>query len=400
MRRKIGKNRKEWWINRMKRNIYLDHAATTQPFPEVLDAMLPFYGNYYGNPSAGYELGEKSKKAIEEARGMIAATLSVEPETIYFTSGGTEADNWALNFAARMPKNHRAHIITSAIEHHAVLNTCRELEQRGIRVTYVPVNRDGIVDLAYLARAITPETTLISIMFANNEIGTIQPVEKIGWIAKKAGVLFHTDAVQAYGQIPINPNRMGIDMMSVSGHKLNGPKGIGFLYVKKECDLKPFLFGGGQERKMRAGTENVPGIVGIGKAAQISHRIMKRKIQHEIMLRNYLIQRIFREIPSVKLNGSLDMRLPNNVNVSIAGVNGGALVALMDLEGVCVSAASACSVGSGEPSHVLLAIGNSKEEAYGSVRLTLGPQNTREEIDLALELLKKSVFRLREMEEN
>lgn len=382
----------------MKRMIYLDNAATTQPFPEVLDAMLPFYGRYYGNPSAGYELGEESKKAVEQSRKAIASTLYVEPETIYFTSGGTESDNWALSFAAKCGGKRRPHIITSRIEHHAVLNTCRELEKRGVKITYVPTDKEGFVNLSYLEHAINADTVMISVMYANNEIGTIEPIDKIAGIARRAGVLFHSDAVQAYGQIPISPERSGIDLMSVSGHKFNGPKGTGFLYARRGLDLKPMLHGGGQERKMRAGTENVPGIVGIGKAAQMSHAIMRQKIQYETMLRDYLIGRIFKEIPSVKLNGSADTRLPNNVNVSFGGINGGALVALMDLEGVCVSAASACSAGSDKPSHVLRAIGNTQEESYGAVRLTLGPQTTRMELDKALEILKKAVLRLREIE--
>lgn len=382
----------------MKRMIYLDNAATTQPFSEVLDAMLPFYGRYYGNPSSGYELGEESKKAVEKARQMVASTLNVEPETIYFTSGGTESDNWALQFAVKNGKRNKPHIITSGIEHHAILNTCKELEKRGVRITYVPTDKSGIIDLNYLERAICPDTVMISIMYANNEIGTIQPVERIARIAKKRGVLFHTDAVQAYGQIPIEPVRSGIDMMSASGHKFNGPKGTGFLYVRKGLDLKPLLYGGGQEHKMRAGTENVPGIVGIGKAARISHQILKQKSQYETMLRDYLINRIFREIPDVKLNGSPNLRLPGNVNVSFSGINGGAVVALLDLEGICISAASACSAGSDKPSHVQLAIGNSEEEAYGAVRFTLGPQNNKEELDKTVEVLKKAVARLRELE--
>lgn len=382
----------------MKRMIYLDNAATTQPFSEVLDAMLPFYGRYYGNPSSGYELGEESKKAVEKARQQIASTLDTEPETIYFTSGGTESDNWALRFAVKNGKRNRPHIITSGIEHHAILNTCKELEKRGVRVTYVPADRSGIVNLDYLERAICPDTVLISIMYANNEIGTIQPVERIARIAKKRGVFFHTDAVQAYGQIPVKPERIGIDLMSASGHKFNGPKGTGFLYVRKGLELKPFLHGGGQERRMRAGTENVPGIVGMGKAARISHQIMKQKIQYETMLRDHLINRIFQEIPDVKLNGSPTMRLPGNVNVSFSGINGGAVVALLDLEGICISAASACSAGSDKPSHVQLAIGNSEEEAYGAVRFTLGPQNSKEELEKTVEVLKKAVSRLRELE--
>ncbi len=382
----------------MNRMIYLDNAATTQPFSEVLDAMLPFFGRYYGNPSSGYELGEESKKAVEKARQQVASTLYAEPETIYFTSGGTESDNWALEFAVKSKNRRRPHIITSAIEHHAILNTCGELEKRGVRVTYVPADRSGIVDLDYLERAVCPDTVLISVMYANNEIGTIQPIEEIGKIAKKHGILFHTDAVQAYGQIPIDPQNMGIDLMSASGHKFNGSKGTGFLYAKKGLDLQPLLYGGGQERKMRAGTENVPGIVGVGKAAQISHQIMKHKIRHETMLRDHLINRIFREIPDVKLNGSPTLRLPGNVNVSFAGINGGAVVALMDLEGICVSAASACSAGSDKPSHVQLAIGNSEEEAYGAVRFTLGPQNNKDELEKTVEILKKTVTRLRGLE--
>lgn len=389
----------------MKRVIYLDNAATTQPFPEVLEAMLPFYKSYYGNPSSGYELGEESKKAVEQARKMVAATLYTEPENIYFTSGGTESDNWALRSAVNYVrsgdsknKNFQPHIITSAIEHHAILRTCGELEKEGVRVTYIPVSKEGVTDLRLLEKAICRETVLISVMYANNEIGTIQPVGQIAAIAKRHNVLFHTDAVQAYGQIPIEPVRLGIDLMSASGHKFNGPKGTGFLYVRKGLDLKPLLYGGGQERKMRAGTENVPGIVGIGRAAQMSHQILKKKIRYETMLRDYLFSRIFREIPDVKLNGSFTLRLPGNVNVSFAGINGGAVVALMDLEGICVSAASACSAGSDEPSHVQMAIGNSREEAYGAVRFTLGMQNTREELDKTVEVLKKTVARLREME--
>ncbi len=382
----------------MKRMIYLDNAATTQPFSEVLDVMLPFYGRYYGNPSSGYELGEESKKAIEKAREMVASTLYVEPETIYFTSGGTESDNWALRFAVKSGGRKRPHIITSGIEHHAILNTCAELERQGVRVTYAPVNRAGIVDVNFLERAICPDTVMISVMYANNEIGTIQPVEHIARIAKKRKILFHSDAVQAYGQVPVEPARLGIDLMSASGHKFNGPKGTGFLYAGKGLDLKPMLYGGGQEKKMRAGTENVPGIVGLGKAARMSHQILNRKMQYETMLRDYLISRLFREIPGVKLNGSSILRLPGNVNISIAGINGGAVVALLDLEGICISAASACSAGSDKPSHVQMAIGNSTEEAYGALRFTLGPQNTKEELDKTVEALKRTVERLRDLQ--
>ncbi|MCD8110733.1 MAG: cysteine desulfurase [Clostridiales bacterium] len=410
----------------MRQTIYFDHAATTRPFPEVLEAMLPYYSASFGNPSSAYELGEESKQAVEQARKMIAATLSVEPETIYFTSGGTESDNWALRYAvseagrkckrkdtersgqcqdtirnsgSRNQKSERnirqPHIITTSIEHPAVLRTCEALEREGARVTYLPVDRGGIVDLRALERAVCPETVLISVMYANNEIGTIQPVAEAARIAGQNGILFHSDAVQAYGQLPLDPKRLGIDLMSVSGHKLNGPKGVGFLYAGEGINLKPLLRGGFQEKKMRAGTENVPGIVGMGTAAWMSHRMLREKMYRETQLRNYFMKRLLTEIPKIKINGSTQQRLPNNINVSISGVNGGALVALLDLEGICVSAASACSAGSDEPSHVQLAIGNSLEEAQSAVRITLGPENTREEVDITTDTIKRLVKKLR-----
>lgn len=380
----------------MKQTIYLDHAATTRPFPEVLEAMLPFYGPYYGNPSSAYELGEESRRAVEQARRIVAATLFTEPENIYFTSGGTESDNWALRFGAGASEN-SPHIITSAIEHHAVLKTCETLEKEGVQITYIPVNREGIVDLDVLEKAICPRTVLISVMYANNEIGTIQPVAQIGKIARRYGVLFHCDAVQAYGQLPIDPRRLGIDLLSASAHKFNGPKGTGFLYAGKGLDLRPLVTGGGQERGMRAGTENVPGIVGLGKAAWISHQTMQKRMQKEIALRNYFFGRLLREIHGIRINGTTQMRLPNNVSCSIEGINGGALVALLDLEGICASAASACSAGSGKPSHVLLAIGNSEKEAQSAVRFTLGAETTKEEIDVTVDALKRLVEKLRSM---
>lgn len=398
-------------------NIYLDHAATTRPFPEVLEAMLPYYDSGFGNPSSVYELGEESKRAVERAREQIAATLNVTPDTIYFTSGGTESDNWALRYAAgkgtegscaktggagrkfreesfgrqgRLP-----HIITTSIEHPAVLRTCEELEQEGVRVTYLPVGRDGIVSLSALEQAICPDTVLISVMYANNEIGTIQPVEQAARIAKRRGILFHSDAVQAYGQIPIDPRRLGIDMMSASGHKLNGPKGIGFLYVGKGIDLKPMIRGGSQERRMRAGTENVPGIVGFGTAARMSHQLLQKKRIRESALRDYFFRRLLTEIRDIRINGSVQKRLPNNVNVSIRGVNGSALVALLDLEGICISAASACTAGSDEPSHVQLAIGNSPADALSAIRITPGMENTREEADRAIDAIRRLTEELR-----
>lgn len=380
----------------MKQTIYLDHAATTRPFPEVLEAMLPFYGPYYGNPSSAYELGEESRRAVEQARRIVAATLYTEPETIYFTSGGTESDNWALRFGAGLREDH-PHIITSVVEHHAVLKTCEALEQEGARITRLPVNREGIVDLNILEKEICSRTVMISIMYANNEIGTIQPVARIGRIARKHGILFHCDAVQAYGQLPIDPERLGIDLLSASAHKFNGPKGIGFLYARKGLELCPLISGGGQERGMRAGTENVPGIAGLGKAAWMSHQMMRKNIQKEIALRNYFFGRLLREIPGVKLNGSAQMRLPNNINCCIEGINGGALVALLDLEGICASSASACSAGSGRPSHVQLAIGNSEKEAQSAIRFTLGPESTKEEIDITADTLKRLTEKLRSM---
>lgn len=387
-----------WRLKALKRMIYLDNAATTRPFPEVVDAMLPFLKEDYGNPSSGYALGEKSKKAIELARRKIADTLYVSPECIYFTSGGTEADNWALRFGAEQRKNRKTHLITTMIEHPAVGKTCKNLERRGFSVTYLPVDTDGMVELSHLEQKILPETAMISVMYANNEIGTIEPVDRIAKLARRRGVLFHTDAVQAYGQIPIRPVASGIDLMSVSAHKFNGPKGVGFLYARAGLPLDAMLFGGGQEKGMRSGTENVPAIVGMGKAAEISAQIVERKMRHEMYLRDYLIGRIFHEIPEVRLNGPKEKRLANNVNISFYGIRGAELVELLNLEGICVSAGSACAAGNTHPSHVLYAIGEEKTWAYGAVRMTLGWQNTGEEIDQFVEILKKTVKRLRNLE--
>lgn len=382
----------------MKQVIYLDHAATTQPFPEVVRAMLPYYGEQYGNPSSSYELGEKSKEAIEEARRKVADTLSADPECIYFTSGGTESDNWALRFAVEQSKQKHPHLITSAIEHSAILNTCKALEKQGVRVSYLPVSGDGIVNLRQMELEMCEDTVLVSVMYANNEIGTIQPIQDIARLAHRRGILFHTDAVQAYGQIPLIPSQLGIDLMSASGHKFNGPKGTGFLYARNNLDLKPMIYGGGQERRMRGGTENVPGIVGLGRAASLTAAQLNKKVKHELYLQKYLLHRLFREIPGIRLNGSPFLRLPNNVNISISGVNGGALVALLDLEGICVSTASACAGKEEGPSHVQTAIGNSPEDAYGSLRITLGMENTREEIDVTVDVLKREIKKLRSLD--
>ena len=380
----------------MKRLVYLDNAATTQPFPEVLDAMIPYYSRYYGNPSSGYELGEESKRAMDLSRKCIADTLQVAPETIYFTSGGTESDNWALKFATGSSGKRTPHIITTAIEHPAILNTCKNLEKSGVRVTYLPVNRDGLVSPEHVERAIRPDTALISVMYANNEIGSVQPVSKIAKIAHQRQILCHTDAVQAYGQIPIHVKEEGIDLLSASGHKFNGPKGTGFLYARQGLKLQPMIHGGGQERKMRSGTENVPGIVGIGRAAYCSAEILEKKMRYEKKLQNYLIDRILNEISESCLNGSRTKRLPNNINVSIAGVNGPAVVALLDLEGICASSASACSAGIQKASHVQLAIGKSEQQAYEAIRFTLGVHNTREELDYTIDVLKQCVKKLRD----
>ena len=379
----------------MKRLVYLDNAATTQPFPEVLDAMIPYYSRYYGNPSSGYELGEESKRAMALSRKCIADTLQVSPETIYFTSGGTESDNWALRFAVGSSGKRPPHIVTTAIEHHAILNTCKNLEKSGVRVTYLPVNEEGLVSPEHVERAIRPDTVLISVMYANNEIGSIQPISKIAEIAHRRNVLFHTDAVQAYGQIPIHVKEEGIDLLSASGHKFNGPKGTGFLYARQELKLQPMILGGGQERKMRSGTENVPGIVGIGRAAYCSAEILEKKMRYERKLQKYLIDRILNEIPESCLNGSRAKRLPNNINISIAGINGPAVVALLDLEGICGSSASACSAGMQKASHVQLAIGKSEQQAYEAIRFTLGVHNTREELDYTVDVLKQCVKKLR-----
>lgn len=375
----------------MDRMIYLDHAATTRPFPETVEAMLPFYGKYYGNASSGYELGEDSKEAMEEARQKIADTMGVPKDTIYFTSGGTESNNWVLRQAGEKWRHKGSHIITTRIEHPAVLKTCADLEKQGMEVTYLDVDRQGMVNLAQLRRSITRKTILVSIMYANNEIGTIQPLREIGRITSRAGVLLHTDAVQAYGHIPVYPGAFHGDFLTASGHKFNGPKGTGFLYIRDKNTLDPWQTGGGQEKGMRSGTENIPGIVGLGTSAEISCRNMQEKITRLCRLRDYMIRRILGEIPGSILNGHPLRRLPGNVNISFPGLDGAALAAMLDVEGICVSSASACSTGSSLPSHVLKAIGRDDAAAYGGVRMTLGEENTKEEIDITVEKLKKAV---------
>ncbi len=377
--------------------IYLDNAATTKTAPEVVEAMLPYFTEYYGNAGSIYGLAGESRKALLRARETIAGTLGAEANEIYFTAGGSESDNWALKAVFEAWQDKGRHIITSRIEHHAVLHTCEYLEKMGARVTYLDVDSEGLVDPGQLERAIRPDTILISVMAANNEVGTIQPVKEIGEIAAAHGILFHTDAVQAYGHLPLAVQECHIDLLSASAHKFNGPKGAGFLYVGKKAGIRSFIHGGQQERGRRAGTENVPGIVGMAAAARRAHEHMEERAQKERMLRDYLIGRIEAEIPDVALNGHRIRRLPNNVNFSFAGMEGETMLIMLDMAQICASAGSACTSGAVDPSHVLLAMGLSKERARGSLRLTLCEENTREELDTVVEELARIVARVRGM---
>ena len=381
----------------MKKIIYLDNAATTKTAPEVVDAMLPYFTEFYGNASTIYDLGNHSKNAMNEARDIIADALGARGEEIYFTAGGSESDNWALKATAEAYKSKGNHIITSKIEHHAILHTCEWLEKQGFEVTYVDVDENGVIKLNELKKAIRPTTILISVMFANNEIGTIQPIKEIGEIAKEHGILFHTDAVQAFGQVPINVDECHIDMLSASGHKLNGPKGIGFLYIRKGVKIRSFVHGGAQERKRRAGTENIPGIVGLGVATKRAIASMQERTAKEIELRDYLIDRVLKEIPYTRLNGHSTNRLPNNANFSFQFIEGESMLIMLDMDGICGSSGSACTSGSLDPSHVLLAIGLPHEIAHGSLRLTLSEEITKEDIDFVIEKLKSIIERLRSM---
>ena len=357
--------------------------------------MLPYFTEYYGNAGGIYRLGSESKKAIVRAKETIAQTLGAEANEIYFTAGGTESDNWALKAVYEAYRDKGNHIITSKIEHHAVVHTCEYLEGLGAEVTYLDVDEDGLVDVEQLERAIRPDTILISVMYANNEIGTIQPVREIGEIAAAHDILFHTDAVQAYGQIPINVEECHIDLLSASGHKFNGPKGVGFLYIGKKARIRSFIHGGQQERGRRAGTENIPAIVGLDAAVRRAFRIMEEKAKKECELRDYLIERIEREIPDAKLNGHRMKRLPGNVNFSFRRVQGESVLIMMDMQGICASSGSACTSGSLDPSHVLLAIGQSADLARGSLRMTLSEENTKEEMDIVVEELVRIVGKIR-----
>ncbi len=381
----------------MKKVIYLDNAATTRTAPEVVDTMLPYFTENYGNPSSIYGFASANKEVIAEQREKIADILGAKANEIYFTAGGTESDNWALTATAEAYGTKGKHIITSRIEHHAVLHTCAYLEKRGYEVTYLDVDENGLVDPRKVEEAIRPDTILISIMAANNEIGTIQPIREIGEIAHAHGVLFHTDAVQAFAQIPINVDECHIDMLSASGHKLNGPKGIGFLYIRKGVKIRSFIHGGAQERKRRAGTENVPGIVGLGKAVELAAATMEERAAKETELRDYAISRIEKEIPYCRLNGDRVKRLPNNINFSFRFIEGESMLIKLDFKGICASSGSACTSGSLDPSHVLLAIGLPHEIAHGSLRMTLGADTTKEEIDYTVDCLKEIVEEIRSM---
>lgn len=380
-----------------KKIIYMDNAATTPVKPKVLDAMLPYFTEKFGNPSSIYSISSQNKKDITTARETIAKAINTDTANIYFTAGGSESDNWALKATAEAYSNKGRHIITSKIEHHAILHTCDYLEKRGYNITYIDVDENGIVDLKQLEEAIRPDTILISIMFANNEIGTIEPIAEIGKIAKEHGVLFHTDAVQAFTQVPIDVEEMNIDMLSVSGHKINGPKGIGFLYIRKGVKIRSFVHGGAQERSRRAGTENVPGIIGLAKATEIAVGNMKERTAKEIEVRNHIIERVMNEIPYTRLNGDRERRLPNNINFSFQFIEGESMLIMLDSFGICASSGSACTSGALDPSHVLLAIGLPHEIAHGSLRLTISEDTTMEDADFVVDKLKGIVERLRSM---
>lgn len=377
------------------RVVYLDNAATTKVNREALYAMKPYFDQFYGNPSSIYEFGMISKNAMENGRQILAKMINCEPEEIYFTSGGTESDNWALNGIAFGNYHRGKHIITTAIEHPAVKNTCAYLKKYGFQITYIDVDRDGVVNLNQLQSAIRRDTILISVMTANNEIGTIQPIEEIGEIARRKHIIFHTDAVQAFGHLPIDVKKWNVDLLSVSSHKFGGPKGVGFLYIKKDTEIIPFMNGGHQEQGMRAGTGNVTGVAGMCGAAKYAWENMENIRNYEIMLRDYMIRRLLKEVPDCHLNGHVSKRLPGNINLSFDYVDGASLLVLLDMKGICVSTGSACSAGENEPSQVLKAIGLSDEQAYGSIRITLSAENTREEIDYTIEKIKESVQELR-----
>lgn len=380
-----------------KKTIYMDNASTTRVRQEVLDAMLPFFMEDYGNPDSIHAMGRPGRDAVKVARAHIADLIGAKPEEIYFTSGGSEADNWAIKSAVFGPHAKGRHVIVSSIEHHAIINMCEYLEKVGIDVTYLPVDGYGLVSPEDVEKAIRPDTAIISVMTANNEIGTIEPIREIGEVARRHNVLFHTDAVQAYGQIDIDVVRDNIDLLSTSAHKLGGPKGIGFLYIRNGVRLDPLIHGGEQERGIRGGTTNVPGVVGFGKAAELAKADMDERARKETELRDHLIHRVLTEIPYSSLNGHPTRRLPGNANLRFAFIEGESLLMSMNMAGICISTGSACASGSLDPSHVLLATGLKHEEAHGSLRFTVSAETTMEDVDYTVDTLKAVVERLRNM---
>jgi cysteine desulfurase len=377
--------------------IYLDHASTTPADPEVVAAMAPWHTEEFGNPSTVYSLGLTAAQAVGEARESIAQTLGAEAEEIYFTSGGTESDDWAILGTAEAQQNKGRHLVTSTIEHHAILESMEYLEKHGYEITRVPVSSGGLVDPDDVRKALRPDTILVSIMHANNEVGTVEPIAEIGKITREAGVLFHTDAVQSAGKLPLDVNELGVDMLSVSGHKLYGPKGVGLMYLRKRTRISPLLHGGGQERGRRAGTTNVPGIIGMAKAFELARARMSDDAAREAALRDRLWEGLSANIEAISLNGDMTHRLPNNLNVRLEGIEGESMILMLDMEGICVSSGSACTTGSLEPSHVLLGMGIPAEKAHGSLRVTLGRSTTEENIDFFIKVFPPIVARLREM---
>ena len=374
---------------------YFDNSATTKVKKEVMDKMFPYFVESYGNPSSLYALGRIAKAGIEEARKQVANLINCDKNEIYFTSGGTESDNTALKGIMYLNKNKGKHLITTKIEHHAILNTCKTLEENGYKVTYLNVDKEGIIDLEELINAITKDTVLISVMFANNEIGSIEPIEKVGRIAKEKGIIFHTDAVQACGNAEIDVKKMNIDMLSLSGHKIGAPKGIGALYVNKTIEFKKLIDGGHQERDKRAGTENVAGMIGLGEACKIAKNNMEAHVHKVQKLRDFYFSEIQNEIPDIQINGSMEHRLSGNSNISFKGIDGNELLMKLDEKGICASAGSACSSGSGMPSHVLTAIGVTSEYAEGTLRVTFGDENTKEDVEYLVENLTQIVKEIR-----
>lgn len=381
----------------MGKNIYFDHAATTPVRTEVMEAMMPFFNNKFGNASSVYGYGRESKKHVEDSRDKVAKALGSQSKEIFFTGSGTEADNWAIKGIAYANRSKGNHIITSSIEHHAVLHSCNYLEKEGFKITYLPVDKDGLVDPEQVRQAIRPETILISIMYANNEIGTIQPIAEIGKIAKEKGVIFHTDAVQAVGNIEIDVNELNVDLLSLAAHKFYGPKGVGALYIRRGTKITPFLHGGAQERGRRASTENVPGIVGLGKAIEMATSNISKTSEHLKALRDRTIDEVLKTIPYVRLNGHKEKRLPSNASFSFEFIEGESLLLMLDMKGIAASSGSACTSGSLDPSHVLLAIGLPHEIAHGSLRISFGNENTDEDVDYLMSVLPGIVERLREM---